>query len=477
MAVSSTLLPNEDELFFADEAADEDSRTSSTLLPNEDELFFADEEAADEDSSSAAWKILLVDDDKGVHQVTQLALKFFTFENRHLEFISAYSAREAKRLIANHADIALVLLDVIMETHDAGLIVAKYIREEIRNKAVRIVLRTGQPGESPEEDVVVKYDINDYKTKTELTQQKLFTTLVSSLRAYRDLLALEQSYRKVEALNAELQQFNHNLEDLVELRTQELAQKNQQLQHEIAERHKAENALRIYIHALTHDLKNPVSGMAGILRNFLDRRSTNAQGELSSQIHIPASVLKRMSEGCDRQLNMINSLLNAYAIEVQGVSPQFQSLNLTHLIQTILEEWRLKLDKKRVRVSTHVEPKLPIIEADPDQIWRVVENLVSNALKYNPPGIALTVTAVRSSADPNLVRCAVADTGVGIEAEQRHHIFDLYQRGESSQPTQGLGVGLYTCRRFIEAHGGQMGVNSQPGKGAEFWFTLPITQA
>ncbi|MCG8368565.1 MAG: response regulator, partial [Pseudanabaenales cyanobacterium] len=269
MAVSSTLLPNEDELFFADEAADEDSRTSSTLLPNEDELFFADEEAADEDSSSAAWKILLVDDDKGVHQVTQLALKFFTFENRHLEFISAYSAREAKRLIANHADIALVLLDVIMETHDAGLIVAKYIREEIRNKAVRIVLRTGQPGESPEEDVVVKYDINDYKTKTELTQQKLFTTLVSSLRAYRDLLALEQSYRKVEALNAELQQFNHNLEDLVELRTQELAQKNQQLQHEIAERHKAENALRIYIHALTHDLKNPVSGMAGILRNFL----------------------------------------------------------------------------------------------------------------------------------------------------------------------------------------------------------------
>ena len=86
------------------------------------------------------------------------------------------------------------------------------------------------------------------------------------------------------------------------------------------------------------------------------------------------------------------------------------------------------------------------------------------------------MTAIRSPVDANLVRCAVVDAGVGIEAEQRPHIFDLYQRGESSQPTQGLGVGLYTCRRFIEAHGGQMGVNSQLGEGAEFWFTLPVTQ-
>ena len=490
MTASVKRMPNENELFCANEEAEKDPRTCLMLLTNEnedglfsvdeevdnaDELIFADEEV-EEIASSVAWKILLVDDDQGVHQATQLALRFFTFENRRLEFISAYSAQEAKRLIPNHSDIALILLDVIMETPDAGLIVAQYIREEIQNKAVRIVLRTGQSGEFPEEEVVIKYDINDYKTKTELTQQKLFTTLVSSLRAYRDLLALEQSHRQLTALNADLQQFNHNLEDLVEARTQELAQKNQQLRHEIAERHKAENALRVYIHALTHDLKNPVCGMVGILRSLLERHLTHVQGELGTQIQIPVSVLKRMSEGCDRQLNMIDSLLNAYAIEVQGVSTQFQSLNLTHLIQTLLVDWRPKLDQKRVRVTQHVDSNLPTIEADPNQIWRVFENLISNALKYNPPGIALTVTAVRSLADSNLVRCAVADTGVGIEAAQRPHIFDLYQRGESSHPTQGLGVGLYTCRRFIEAHGGQMGVNSQSGEGAEFWFTLPITQ-
>ncbi|WP_373096347.1 DUF3369 domain-containing protein [Zhongshania sp.] len=137
------------------------------------------------------WKLLLVDDEKVVHSVTRLALEGFELAGRGLEFISAYSAAEARQALAQHDDIALILLDVVMETDHAGLDLVHYIRRELNNKFVRIVLRTGQPGQAPELEVITQYDINDYKEKTELTRQKLFSTVYTSLCSYRDLIALE----------------------------------------------------------------------------------------------------------------------------------------------------------------------------------------------------------------------------------------------------------------------------------------------
>ncbi len=139
------------------------------------------------------WKVLIVDDEQGVHDVTVLALKKFRFQDRKLEFLHAYSGEQARQLIAQHPDTALILLDVVMETDDAGLLVARYIREQLENSFVRIVLRTGQPGSAPEADVIQNYDINDYKDKTELSAQKLQTVLYASLRSYRDIMQIEQS--------------------------------------------------------------------------------------------------------------------------------------------------------------------------------------------------------------------------------------------------------------------------------------------
>lgn len=139
------------------------------------------------------WKVLIVDDEPEVHAVTKLALSDFEFQNKRLEFISAYSGEEARKLIDEHSDAAIVLLDVVMETDDAGLQVVKYIRETAKNNHIRIILRTGQPGQAPERQVIVNYDINDYKSKTELTAQKLFTVMMSSLRSYRDIISIEQS--------------------------------------------------------------------------------------------------------------------------------------------------------------------------------------------------------------------------------------------------------------------------------------------
>ncbi|MDV6326581.1 DUF3369 domain-containing protein [Idiomarina sp. Sol25] len=148
------------------------------------------------------WKILIVDDEPEVHAVTKLALNDFNFLGRGLKFYSAFSGEEAKQLIDEHPDAAILLLDVVMETDDAGLQVARYIREEADNHFTRIILRTGQPGQAPERTVIVNYDINDYKSKTELTAQKLFTAVMSSLRSYRDIMSIDQSRHGLEKIIA-----------------------------------------------------------------------------------------------------------------------------------------------------------------------------------------------------------------------------------------------------------------------------------
>jgi len=141
--------------------------------------------------SAPTWKVMIIDDEQEIHDVTQLALMDFTFHGKPLTFISAHSGEEAKSLLKAHPDTALVFLDVVMEENDSGLQIAKYIRETLKNPLIRIILRTGQPGEAPEKDVIVNYDINDYKLKVELTQRKLFVTVVAGLRGYYDLMTIE----------------------------------------------------------------------------------------------------------------------------------------------------------------------------------------------------------------------------------------------------------------------------------------------
>lgn len=137
----------------------------------------------------APWRILIVDDDVDVHVVTKFALRHTHFQGRRLSFLHAYSGAEALAILQSADDIAMVLLDVIMETPDAGLRVARQIRTELGNDVVRIVLRTGQPGQALEHSIIVDYDINDFWCKADLTTRKLFTTVITSLRAYANLKA------------------------------------------------------------------------------------------------------------------------------------------------------------------------------------------------------------------------------------------------------------------------------------------------
>ncbi|GLH78668.1 histidine kinase [Bradyrhizobium sp. SSBR45G] len=155
---------------------------------------------AEDDQSARKWKIAVIDDDHAVHDGTRFALSDYSLNGQGLEILSAYSAAEGRTLMREHTDIAAVLLDVIMETDVAGLELVEYIRNEIKNETVRIILRTGQPGQAPERRVIVQYDINDYKAKTELTADKLFTSLTAALRSYQQLERMVQTRRGLEII-------------------------------------------------------------------------------------------------------------------------------------------------------------------------------------------------------------------------------------------------------------------------------------
>ena len=141
------------------------------------------------------WRILIIDDDDDVHQATEFALSNTPILNRPLMFLHAYSSTDAIELLKQEQDIAVILLDVVMESEDAGLRLVKSIRQELNIHESRIVLRTGQPGYAPEMDAIRDYDINDYKTKSELSRNRLYTTLTTAIRSYDQIHAINASRR------------------------------------------------------------------------------------------------------------------------------------------------------------------------------------------------------------------------------------------------------------------------------------------
>lgn len=160
----------------------------------DDELLFAEDEGAlpaPEPTSARVWKVAVIDDEPAIHDVTRLALGGLKVDGHPLALLTAHSAAAGRAILQAHADVAVVLLDVVMEADDAGLALVRWIRETLGNTRVRIVLRTGQPGHAPEQRVMLDHDINDYRDKTEVTAQRLVTTVVGAIRSYRDLCTIE----------------------------------------------------------------------------------------------------------------------------------------------------------------------------------------------------------------------------------------------------------------------------------------------
>lgn len=262
--------------------------------------------------------------------------------------------------------------------------------------------------------------------------------------------------------------FNHMRQQLkfshqqLEEYSRGLEQKNQQLETLEAE---LRRQLNLFLHAVSHDLRNPVIGTAMVLNNLSE--------QAGNDLKLPRNILERMQDSNQRQLALINSLIDTHAAEIWGIALHPEPMSLRSLVTSALADLQPMFDKERTIVQNTIPEDLPLVKVDPLQLARVYQNLLANALKHNPPGLTLTLTGELQDA---WIYCTVNDNGIGIKSEQLERLFDPYFRGDKKPKSVGLGLGLYLCRQIVEAHGGAIGVDSKLNQGTTFWFTLPVSQ-
>jgi PAS domain S-box-containing protein len=258
-----------------------------------------------------------------------------------------------------------------------------------------------------------------------------------------------QLYKQVQDLNAGLEQ--------------QVIERTAQLQQKMGELQDLNDLKDEFLNAFSHDLKTPVMGISLVLNNLL-----NQPGDT---IPISRSILQRMAQSSNHQLHLITSLLQAHSSETRGVSLHYELVQLSLLTQVIVEDLEPLVEKNQATFENRVPPDLPLVNADPVQLRRVFENLITNALNHNPPGVHITLSA---AVEEEMIRFRLQDTGVGMPKEVSDRLFERYRRGPNSRHSTGIGLGLYLCRQIIMAHGGQIGVDSTPNVGSIFWLTLPL---
>ncbi len=401
--------------------------------------------------STQNWKTLIVDDEEDIHEITSLVLGTYTFQNKPLKLLSAYSAEQAKDILKNNEDIALVFLDVVMETDDAGLQLVRYIREQLHNPYVRIILRTGQPGYAPEENVIIEYEINDYTNKTELSRQKLITITTSSLRSYDDMMTIE-SYRQ-------------SLEEKVVLRTAELQEKNQELSllnDELVTLNQEKNE---FLGIASHDLKNPLSSILGLAEEIatsFDISTKEEVVEYAGMIHTSA----------EQMLSLVKNLLDVNSIE-SGKSKA--ALSHTDILPTMLELIKYHTEQAKVKnISLHlnVDQEACIAFVDSSVTRQIFDNLISNAVKYSPFDRSVFINLYDKETK---LCCEIQDEGPGISAKDQTNLFKKFTK-LTPKPTGGehsTGLGLFIVKKLLDAMNGEINCRSTVGKGTTFTVDLP----
>lgn len=406
------------------------------------------------DEAHRAWEILVVDDEEDVHRITRLVLKGFIYQGKQLEILSAYSAEEARKILEGHHNVALIFLDVVMETHDAGLQLVQYIRETLKNRFVCIILRTGQAGFAPQEEVVVKYEINDYAEKTELSRQKLISLTATGLRGYADMIAIELC--------------RQYLEEKVTERTDDLVRHNEKLQLLNEELTRLNQERNEFLGIAAHDLKNPlqaIQGSAELIETAYDNFSREEIVDFA----------KMIGESSQRMFELISNLLEVNRLEMGNYHVEFDQVNFLPLLQRLTREYTARAQLKNISLNFFAPEADYTVYTDSGMLQQILDNLLSNAVKYTLFGRTITVRLERQQ---NSVRCAIQDQGQGISAEEQKKLFNKFTK-LSTRPTGGehsTGLGLFIVKKLVESLHGKVWCDSQEGQGSTFLVEFPVQQ-
>jgi len=413
------------------------------------ELIFVNDDSINNNGTcgyeNSPWRVLIVDDSPEVHELTKLIFGKFRFENKPIEFISAYSGYESLDLLRKYDGIALVLLDVVMENDHAGLDVAKSIREDLNNKLTRIILRTGQPGQAPEVRVAIDYDINDYKDKADLTSSRLISSVVTALRGYRDLCRLDN--------------MNDVLEEKVKLRTADLEKSK-----EAAEA--ATNAKSIFLSNMSHEIRTPLNAILGFAQLSLRNEKLPKENfDMIQAIEVAGNHL----------LEVINDVLDLSKIEAGEMKTEDSDFILSKLIDDISVMFEMRCGQKGLQWSLVNDYNRDIeVRGDQGKIRQILINILGNAAKFTDKG---SVQLRISSSNNDQFIFEVKDTGPGICPLEQDLIFNMFHQVTGNIHATGTGLGLSISKRQAELMGGTLALDSQLGIGSKFTFSIKLLAA
>ncbi len=386
-------------------------------------------------ASTENWKILIVDDEPEVHTLTKLNLHSIDFRGAGIDFLSAYSAKQAEKILTDDAEIAVILLDVVMESDNSGLKLVEKIRNEMENNRIRIILRTGQPGQAPEAEVVLKYDINDYRSKTDLTQERMITTVIGALRNYADMQDLERGERHrryIEAKSA---------------------------------------ARSLFLASVSHEIRTPMHGILGTLELLSNTKPDGDQH----------SLIKICQDSAGYLLEIIDDILDFSKIDAGKLQIAEKPVSPAELVHSAVDQLASRAWLKDVELMVHIMPGTPAsVECDPKRVCQVLINLVGNAIKFTNQGhIIIRVSSQKLDDDVHELLIEVEDTGIGMTAEQQSRLFTPFEQAsvDTSRKYGGTGLGLAISRRLVELMEGTIELESEPGIGSTFRFSLPVKAA
>ena len=387
-------------------------------VPDDEALIYAPDEP--DAPAQNGWKLLIVDDEPEVHRVTELALDDFRFQERPLELIHVYSGAEAIRTLDAQPDIALVLLDVVMETEDAGFKVIRHIRDTLQNRVIRIILRTGQPGQAPARSVIRNYEINDYHSKAELTVDRMYIAIYTALAMYEHLSTRLQHAQRLEKAYAEIEQL---------------------------------------VHIASHDLQEPLRSVSALGQRLLsvNREQLDADGR---------QCLDYLLRGVERMSGLAKGLREHAQLGRPGPS---EKLSMNALFDECCEGLSHEIQTSGATVE---RDELPMVQGQKAKLSALIQHLLDNALRYRrpdqPPRIHLSATP---QAEGTLF--CLKDNGLGIPEDQREEVFKVFYRLQNPHQAGSTGIGLAHCRKIVEQHGGAIWAQAADTGGSVLCFTLP----
>ena len=383
-------------------------------------------EAPDSAEALAPWLLLVVDDVPDVIDVTRRVLDGCDFQGRRIELLSAGSAAAARRVLRAHPEVAVALIDVVMETDDAGLRLVTAIRDDMGMRAIRIILRTGQPGFAPERTVISQYDINDYRLKSELTAHSLYTAVVAALRGYAEIDA---------RLKAE----------------QEVL---------LAARSKAQ-----FLANLSHELRTPLNAIIGFSEVIAQEAGDGAAGHQEFAVAI--------RDNGQLLLTVLNALLEMAGIDAGRHELRQREIRVDDMLALALAAMADRAAAAGVTIAGRRSPEVPTVFGDSAALGQILDNLLANAVKFSRRG-GVVELSVSLGADGRPV-IAVADRGIGIPAERLRDLFQPFTQLDArlARHFEGIGLGLAIVKGLVDLHGGAIEVASSEGEGTIFTVRLP----